>query len=230
MVGAPLHRLAFLLQFGHGMPMFGSHLPARRGDFLGKRPPLAGKLLAEMPGFRLGLGEPRLRLVKLFLPHRQCRGHAIRLLFLSWRYGGCGQAFLLSGFRCCQSRQPPLHLPLLYEQFLLVPGQFFATAGQIVLAFIEPETDSPRLRLQFGDPGVHFGLAMIQLLLPTAKMRGQLIGLETNLFGGRLIHHRLCSWPLPSCGQIQDGMPRFVGAINPLCSAQVGPLSGRGCL
>ena len=170
---------------------------------------MAAELLAEVRRFGLGLGEPLLGFVKLSLARRQHRGYAVRLMILP--RGGARRSFLLGRLCRGQASQPLGRLLLLFEQVPLPPGQFFialgelftksgqfflacgqlfAAGGQFSFAFAEPEADGPPLRLELGRPGVQFGLAIVQFLLPAAKMSGQLIGLEANLFGSRCVRHR----------------------------------------
>ena len=156
-VGAPLHRLAFLLQVGHRLLMFGGHLLAHRGGFFGQRLPLPAELLAEVLAFRPGPrpAVPRLRqVVSCVPPVPRPRGATPDLAVRRRR-----RSFLLGRLRRGQPRQP-LGSPAALRagsappgQFFLAFGQLFAAGSQFSVAFAEPEADGPLLRLQLGRSG-----------------------------------------------------------------------------
>ena len=104
-------------------------------------------------------------------------------------------------------------------QFLVATGQFFAAGGQFAFPFGEPKADGPAFGLELGQPGVQFGLAAVEFLLSVAKMGGQLIGLETNLFASRCVGERRGRRPLPNRRR-RSRNPDFVGTIDSLGGGQ----------
>ena len=115
--------------------------------------------------------------------------------------------------------QSPLHVPLLLRQFRLAlrqlagtPGDLFfalgdgfaprgqfplllgqrlAARGQVGFVLVDPKSGGPCVGLQAGDARVQLGLAVVQFLLPIAKVCGQLGGLQADLFADRLVGNEL---------------------------------------